>query len=855
MIDRERLFARLDLAVEAGAALLSAPAGYGKSTLVAAWSLRRPEPVAWIGLEPSDDDPRRFLGLLRAALTSHRRGAPQPARRASGPSGPIPAPERAVAPLLEARIGEPMTVVLDDLQVITSFEILAAITFLVEHAPVDLVVVLVTRVDPNLPLTRWLASGRLVEIRTDELAFRADEVRRFLDEGMSLPVSASGVRWLTERTEGWAAGLQLAALALPSDGEAEKVLRALDAPRRLIADYLATEVLARLAEEDQRFLLDVSVAPRLCGSLCDALVDGQEGAARLETLEARNLFLTPIDDARMWWRFHGLFRDLLLAELTRRRSIDHVAALRARAAAWFAEHDLPDEALELAARAGDWPRALDLLTVHAWPALHRSEAVTVARWFRLVPHEQLLSRPDLAFGVGIVFFLALEWQQLGELLAHLHEADRQPDDPRLVTLEACELLIQRDHRGALEHVDRVETDDHVVKPVADWVRSVCLGATAPAAEADAFFDGAVASAKAARNVAAAVASRAAQASCALARAQVVAAETWLDDARCLLDDHRARASPAAAHLHVAEAAVALERGDLDAAQAAVDASMARVAGGEIALLALTHEVARRVAVVAGDLDAAERHAVDFCAILQRTGRFGHRIARALGSATRYDAAFEGGSDPLAARVARRFGPPEDLSSLMPFDEPRDRYIRLAIRTELAAGMRDAAARRIAALRPFLDAGGWRLGAFELDLLEAELALQAGDEQRARRSARRGLEGALAADLPAIVLRAPKRARGLVVERLEASTAAAAGGAVGRLRRLLPASSAEHEAVLSERELEVLGRVAEGDTNREAAEHLVVSPYTVKKHLENIYVKLQVGRRTAAVRRARRLGLI
>ncbi|MCB0065069.1 MAG: hypothetical protein KDE19_23255 [Caldilineaceae bacterium] len=355
--------------------LISAPAGFGKTTLISAWVAGFAQRVAWLSLDEGDNDPTRFLAYLVAAL---RTIAPRIGEGVLAVlQSPQPPPlESILTPLLNeiTTIPDDFVLVLDDYHVIDAGGTLGAVdnalAFLLEHAPPQLHLVIVTREDPNLPLARLRARGQLTELRVTDLRFTAAEAAEFLNQVMGLTLSAEDIALLETRTEGWIVGLQLAAISIQGHQDASSFINAFSGRHHFVLDYLVEEVLLQQPASVQRFLLQTSILDRLCGPLCDALLldTATSGQEMLEHIEQNNLFLVPLDNERRWYRYHHLFADLLRQRLyqsansSRESSIDNdegmgVAALHIRASAWYETNGLEIEAFAHAAAANDIARA------------------------------------------------------------------------------------------------------------------------------------------------------------------------------------------------------------------------------------------------------------------------------------------------------------------------------------------------------------------------------------------------------------------------------------------------------------------------------------------------------------------
>lgn len=374
MVARPALSSMLDAGAEVPLTLVSAPAGFGKTTAVAVWSrdqldretARR---VAWLSLDAEESDPAAFLAYFAAACTQLVDDAEEAVRAVS--TGSV-TPRNVLTLLVNglAGTGAPCVLVLEDYHVISDHKVHRFVASFLERAPENVHVVIVTRADPALPLARLRATGKLVEIRAEDLRFSADEAGAFLRDVMQVSLSDDQVRLLDERTEGWVAGLQLAALSLAGSDDAGSFVAEFSGSHRFILDYLVEEVLEGLAQDQRRFLLQTAILRRFCAELCDAVTGRQDSAAQLSAMDDANLFLVPLDQHRRWFRYHHLFRDLLAARMPRHEAPElDTATLHARAAEWFQAHGLRPEAIHHASAAGEHHRAAMLVQeelMEAW---------------------------------------------------------------------------------------------------------------------------------------------------------------------------------------------------------------------------------------------------------------------------------------------------------------------------------------------------------------------------------------------------------------------------------------------------------------------------------------------------------
>src|SRR5664279_524654 len=362
LVTRPRLRERLCRGAESRLTLVSAPAGFGKTTLLAEWLGETPEGgrcVAWLSLDPADSEPASFWTYVVTALHNAVPGVGMSALELIS-SSPLPTELVLTTVLNElAAAPEDVWLVLDDFHLVDSHDVRDGVAFLLEHLPPHVHVVISTRADPDLPLPRWRVRGELVEIRAADLRFTADEAATYLNEAVGLDLSVEHVSALEERTEGWIAALQLAALSIQGRDDVGGFIARFAGNDRYLVDYLVDEVLAHQPHPVRGFLLHTAVLDRLTGPLCDAVTGREDGSQMLGALERANLFLVPLDDRREWYRYHHLFADVLRAHLLAGRP-DLVALLHRRASLWYERHNLTEEAVRHALAARDF----DLSLIH-----------------------------------------------------------------------------------------------------------------------------------------------------------------------------------------------------------------------------------------------------------------------------------------------------------------------------------------------------------------------------------------------------------------------------------------------------------------------------------------------------------
>ncbi len=406
--------------------LITAPAGFGKTTLVASSIASCGFPFAWLSLDKHNNQAVRFLNYLIAALHGADKRIGSDAAQLM--AGMQPAPVEAVLTSLVNdldSIGAEMALVLDDYQFMNNQAVHEAVSFLLEHCPQSFHMVIATRSDPPLPLARLRARGQMVELRTADLRFTESEVTQFLNNVMGLRLDARSAAALGERTEGWIAGLQMAALALQgtlSSRDREDVaafIAGFSGTNRYILDYLLEEVLAREPEDVQDFLLQTAFLTRLSGSMCDAVIGRSGSQEMLESLERRNLFIVPLDDERRWYRYHHLFADLLQARFQLSDS-EKGARLLSRAADWCEEDGQIAEAVSYAFAAQDYRRAANLIARHWPPLMNAGEIETVWLWLNTLPVDVVKNSASLSVAYCWVLWMR---GQIDAMAVHLVNAE------------------------------------------------------------------------------------------------------------------------------------------------------------------------------------------------------------------------------------------------------------------------------------------------------------------------------------------------------------------------------------------------------------------------------------------------
>jgi LuxR family maltose regulon positive regulatory protein len=422
LVSRPRLVERLNAGLDKKLTIIAAPAGFGKTTLLSEWIPQSFRCVSWLSLDEGDNDLARFWAYF---ITSLRQLRSDLGEGALAILQSLQAPQ--IASVLTTLINDitafpdAFAIVLDDYHLIDSRPIHEALTYLIAHLPANMHMVITTRVDPPLPLARLRARDKLTELRANDLRFTADEVAAFLSQVMGLNLSAEEVTAIEMRTEGWIAGLQIAALSMQNHDDIPGFIRAFSGSHRHILGYLADEVLNQRPKGTLNFLLQTSILDRLCGPLCDAVTGGSDGQAILENLEHANLFITPLDNEDKWYRYHHLFAEVLQARL-RQNYPELPFELHRRASEWYEAHDLIAEAVQHALAAGELDQAARLIGQQRWALLGRGEANTLHRWLDELPVELLRNRPGLSLAYAWILSLLEQPEGIDARLLNAEQA-------------------------------------------------------------------------------------------------------------------------------------------------------------------------------------------------------------------------------------------------------------------------------------------------------------------------------------------------------------------------------------------------------------------------------------------------
>ena len=860
LIPRPQLIERLNQGLYLGhkLSLISAPAGFGKTTLVSAWVAACQRPAAWLSLDEGDNDPTRFLTYLVAAL--HSLALSDVEGILALLQSPQPPPTESILTILLneiSAVADNFVLVLDDYHVIDDQAVDDALTFLLEHLPPQMHLAIATREDPPLPLARLRARGQLTELRVPELRFTHDEAAGFLNQMMGLNLSAEDIGSLEARTEGWIAGLQLAAISMKGHKDAAGFIQSFTGSHHFVLDYLIEEVLDQQSEGVHAFLLQTAVLDRLTDSLCNALTGLDNGQQTLEYLEQNNLFLVPLDNERRWYRYHHLFAGFLRQRLHQQQP-DNVAKLHIRASVWYEKNGLEIEAFQYAAAGNDIERAERLIEGGGMPLHYRGAMAPVLHWLASLPETELDARPSLWVIYASALTMtgqpgsiieeklqaaeaALQGAELNDkardLLGHIAAIRAMLAVPQ----NEVEIMIAQSRR-ALEFL---HPDNLPVRTTTMWTLGYAYQIQGDRAEAGRAYSEAISISQASGNIMITMAA----ATC-LGQVQESENQLYLaaDSYRRIIQLVGDPPWPGACEAYLGLARVCYQWNDLDAAQ--------------------QHE--QQSAHLAKQLENVDTPAAG--------GVFLARLKLAQGDVA-------GAADTLAQadKFVRRYNHvhwmPEiaaaqvltllhqgNLMAAAALVETHDLPLSQA-RVYLAQDDPDAALAVLAPLRQEVEAKGWPDERLKVMVLQA-LAHQAqGDKDTAVQT----LGDALALAEPGGFIRIFVD-EGLPMAHL-LSAVAAQGMMPDYVDKLLAVFATEEQKIedksllsplpasqplidpLSKRELEILILIAAGLKNKEIAAELVISLNTVLYHVKNIYSKLGVNKRALAIAKAKELELI
>ncbi|MDN4646036.1 LuxR C-terminal-related transcriptional regulator [Arthrobacter sp. PsM3] len=890
LVTRPRLGERLRRGAGSKLTLVSAPAGFGKTTLLSGWldeTSGEDQDVAWLSLDSADSDPASFWAYVVAALESAVPGvgsAAQELTASSPPSTGLPT-ELMLTTVLNDLAAAPndLWLVLDDYHLVDSREVDSGLAFLLEHLPPRVHVVISTRADPGLPLSRWRAGGDLVEIRAAELRFTPEESAAYLNEAAGLHLVPADAAVLAQRTEGWIAALQLAALSIQGRDDVAGFIARFAGNDRYIVDYLVEEVLEHQPDPVRGFLLDSAVLGRLTGPLCDAVTGRGDGSGTLMALERANLFIVPLDDRREWYRYHHLFADVLRARLLSEQP-ERIPLLHQRASRWYESHGPAEDAVRHALAARDFDRAAYLMEL-AVPEIRRNrQDATLLGWLKALPDAAVRRSPVLSVFFG---FMLMTSGDLDGVEPRLDAAERAlaavpggteapwPDTEELRALPATIAVYRAalaqargDVAGTSEHarhaLELARPGDHLARGAAAGFLGLAAWAAGDVSTALQTFAQAVASLHAGGNLVDELSSTVVLADMWLAAGRPGQARRLYQGALQLAEAHGESVARATADLHAGLSEIECEAGDPGSARGHLEAASVFVERATMT------EGRYRWFVARGLLAHAEANPDEAITFLDQAEQL-------------YRPAFFPDLRPIAAMKARvriaqgrvsevvdwaherGVSATDEPSHLSEFDHLT--LVRLLLAQHRADPGTGAVDRAVLLLDRLLEAAESTKRAGSLVEIRMLQAL-AHDAQGHRPQAREALGRAFAeAPEPGERVRLFLAEGAPMLDLLrDAAQYGAAADCAARLLSLGTRAEAAVEAPgpgprppsstpLSGRELQVLRLLGSELSGPQIAGELFISHNTLRTHTKHIFTKLEVTSRRAAVRRARERGLL
>jgi LuxR family maltose regulon positive regulatory protein len=882
LVSRPRLIERLNAGLHRKLTLISAPAGFGKTTLLSEWAGGCGRPIAWVSLDRGDNDPTRFWTYFIAALQTIQADVAEAAvgeaalamlQSPGGAGASTPPPIEAILTALINEITERLAafvLVLDDYHLLIKAQpIHDALGFLLDHLPPQMHLVIATRADPPLPIARLRGRGQVTELRLTDLRFTPDEAAEFLNQVMGLELSVNDVAALASRTEGWISGLQMAAVSMQEQEDTASFIQAFTGSDRYILDYLVEEVLYRQSDGIQTFLLQTAILDRLTAPLCDAVVETGESQTILEYLESSNLFIVPLDDRRKWYRYHRLFADLLRQRLHQAHP-DLVPTLHRKASEWHEHHGLMAEAIDHALSAEDFQRAADLIEQVAEATLMRSEVATFLNWVKLLPDELVRARPTLC----VFHAWALLWRglPLDDVESRLRDVGEDVDlaPGKVAAIRGFMAIYQGQLARATElcrqALEQLPEDDLFLRSISTWILSISELVDGDLSAGSQALDDVVKMSQRAGNVMIAVPALCQLAKLNMRQGQLHKAQAIYQQALELGSNESGQRLPIASEALIGLGRLSYEWNDLESAARYLEESIALSEQWSEAAALDAYVPLAHVRRAQGDIDGV-RHAIQkaqqmalktdaleaddlFVAlvqarlwVIQGNLEAAMRWAEERGLAKRRDSPKSEESDDFFSSRVRKYEHLVLARLLMAQDRPEEALALLE------------------PLLPKMERQGRTDLLIEIQTLRA-LAYQAkGDIEQAVSALERALSLAEPGGHVRIFVD-----EGAPIARLLYKAAARGLAPVytGRLLAAFPVSEttppsldlpAELIEPLTERELEVLQLIAEGLSNKEIAHQLVLSLPTVKWHASNIYGKLAVNNRMQAVAKARSLGIL
>jgi LuxR family maltose regulon positive regulatory protein len=865
LVSRPRLIEQLNGGLAKGykLTLISASAGFGKTTLVSEWVIGCDQKVAWLSLDEGDNNPARFLTYFVAALQTID------ANFCTGILNVLQTPQPPpIEPILTALVNE-ITVlpdnfifVLDDYHIIDSKQVDKILTFLLEHLPPRMHLVIATREDPHLPLARLRAKGQLTELRVADLRFTSAEAADFLNQVMGLNLIVEDITALETRTEGWIAGLQLAALSLQGHQDTTDFIKSFTGSHRFVLDYLMEEVLQQQSESIQAFLLHTSILDRMCGQLCDAVLSDSSvsGQETLEYLDHANLFIVPLDNERRWYRYHHLFRDLLRQRLIQSglsgNEKEGIAIYHIRASQWYEEVGLVFEAFQHAAAANDVERAERLIEGDEIPRHFRNVVTTILDWLKSLPITTLNARPVLWWRYAT--FLMFDGQTTGvdeKLIAAENALQGAEEDDKtrnligqiagtkamlaLTRYQVENLLIQS--RRALDYLDPENLSSRASANLTLGFAYFLQGDRSAARQS--YLESLRLCQECGNTFVAIMATNGLGNVLEIENALHQAAETYQNALRLFGDQPL--------HTHAGQASIGLARifyewNDLDTAEQYGKQSLQQVLQYDAVIdrFVISEVFLARLKLAQGDI----RGAAASLAQTEQSARqrnFIHRLPEI--AEIQISILITQGQVAAAVKLAQQYE--------LPLSQAR---------VALAQGNPSATLVTLESYRQKMEAKGWADKLLKVMILQAVALHAIGEIDEAVKVLGEVLVMAEPGGFVRLFIDEGAPMAHLLLET------ASRGFMPEYIDKLLAAFEAERQRCgnkfdlpiaqslvepLSSREIEVLQLISRGLSNREIGERLFLAISTVKGHNQIIFDKLQVKSRTEAVARARELDLL
>jgi LuxR family maltose regulon positive regulatory protein len=849
--------------------LISAPAGFGKTTLVVEWLAnsrgdhkKRTQSkirIAWLSLDEGDNDLTRFLTYFITALIQIEGIDAALGKGILGTlqsTQPLPIETTLTALINEiAAVSDKIIFILDDYHLVDARPIHDCLSFLLENMPPQMHLVIATREDPLLPLSRLRARGQLTELRAADLRFTVSEATEFLNQVMGLDLSMEEVAALERRTEGWIAGLQLAAISMQATKDTSAFIKSFTGSHRLVLDYLIEEVFDQQPDDIQTFLLQTAILNRLSSSLCDAITGQENSQATLEKLERANLFIAPLDNERRWYRYHHLFADLLRRRLYQQEP-DSVTEYHIRASIWYEDHGLETEAFKHAAAANDVARAERLIEGDGLPVSFRGVVTPVLDWLSSLPTTMLDARPSLWVTYAMTELTAGQTVSVEEKLKAAEAAleGAELDDKtrdligRIANTRAnlavghrqLETIITQSQR-ALKYL---HPDNLTYRTATTWKLGVAYEMQGDRAAASQAYTEAISISQASGNIYTQILATTGLGNIQLSENRLYLADETYRHVLTLVGD---LPIPVAVHVHLCLARISYEWNDLDAAQHHAQECLT-----EAQLYKGHYDIFVACQVFLAHLELAQGDVASAAAILDEADR----------SARQHNFVYQ--IPEVAAAQVLALIRQGNLAKAADLAEEHELPISQA-QVQLAQGDPSTALATLEPLRQQAEAKDWKNERLKVMALQAIALYLSGEEKQAVQLLGEALELAEPGGFVRIFVdEGPPMARLLI----EARSRGIAPAYIRRLLAAFPDAEPEHIGstqthapesewveALSERELEVLQLIAEGLTNQEIATRLYLSLNTVKVHTRNIYGKLGVNNRTQAVARGRALGIL